>query len=78
MTYSVEIATTPEFTEIIYAARVNETSHTVSALPNATNAAVYYWRVRAENGCGASTYSDVLRFYTPHIFMPIIHSNAID
>lgn len=62
--YRVEVARDPTFSpaSIYSAMTVTDTSATISPLP--TNNTVYYWRVKALNGCGQSTFSDVFSFQT--------------
>jgi len=61
-TYQVEIATDSEFSDVIYGATVEGTSHAVeSELETGTD---YFWRVSADNICGASDWSDVFAFST--------------
>ncbi|HEX8682976.1 MAG TPA: S8 family serine peptidase, partial [Ardenticatenaceae bacterium] len=61
--YTVEIATDAAFTEVVVSASgVMSTTFTpVSVLEPRTR---YYWRVRATNGCGASSYSQTFTFST--------------
>jgi choice-of-anchor B domain-containing protein len=60
--YTVEIASDAGFGALVYAATVQATSHAVAARlePEST----YYWRVRAENACGAGENSPVFSFTT--------------
>jgi hypothetical protein len=62
-TYSIEIATDPGFADIVDSATgITETSYTPSiALESSTT---YYWRVWAENVCGAGPVSAVWSFST--------------
>jgi hypothetical protein len=60
--YDVEIATNPEFASPVYSATAAEATHTLDVLLNATT--LYYWRVRAVNGCGAGAWSAGFSFTT--------------
>lgn len=52
--YTIEIATDPEFTNIIQTVNQTGTTFTANALPGA---GVYYWRVSANNSCGSALTS---------------------
>jgi len=60
--YALEIATDPDFTNVVYSAVANGTHHTVDI--NLETATVYYWHVRAGNGCGEGSFSDPFEFTT--------------
>ncbi|MBK6995312.1 MAG: proprotein convertase P-domain-containing protein [Lewinellaceae bacterium] len=62
--YRVEVARNPTFSpaSIYSTMTVADTSTTISPLP--TNNTVYYWRVKALNGCGESAFSAVYSFQT--------------
>lgn len=61
-TYELQVATDPGFSNVVYSATVDGTSHaTTSALATLT---LHYWRVRAVNGCGNGGYSAVWSFTT--------------
>jgi hypothetical protein len=60
--YVVQVARDPAFTDIVLEQPVTGTSFTpVATLDTATN---YWWRVRADNTCGAGFVSDAFRFQT--------------
>lgn len=60
--YQVEIATDSDFSEVVYSTTVEGTSHQVeSELETGTD---YFWRIAADNICGASDWSDVFAFTT--------------
>ncbi|MGB0385397.1 MAG: choice-of-anchor B family protein [Ardenticatenaceae bacterium] len=62
LSYDIEIATDSGFSNVVYSATVNSTSHTpTSSLGFLTT---YYWRVRAANGCGNGSYSSAFSFTT--------------
>jgi hypothetical protein len=62
MSYDVEIALDPGFSNVVYSASESDTSHAVgSPLGSLTG---YYWRVRAHNGCGDGDWSAVFGFTT--------------
>ncbi len=62
-TYSIQIATDAGFTNIVeQASGVAGTTYTAQTALN-TNT-LYYWRVQADNACGASAYSAVFSFRT--------------
>jgi len=58
--YLVEIAADAAFTDIIYTALEEGTSHAV--LNTLEELATYYWRVRATNACGYGIFSPVRRW----------------
>jgi choice-of-anchor B domain-containing protein len=59
-TYDLQVATDPGFTNVVYSATVNGTSHTMTdALEPET---LYYWRVRSNNECGTGSYSPAFYF----------------
>jgi hypothetical protein len=61
-TYDLDIATDAGFTNIVHSVSgLSGTSYSGASLNSAT---VYYWRVRASNGCGGGSYSSVFRFTT--------------
>lgn len=65
ISYTIEIATDPAFTNIVDSATVNGTSYTTGLTlnPNAT----YYWRVTTANPCGPGTVSAVFSFTTANV-----------
>jgi serine protease AprX len=61
-TYDIEVATDSGFTNIIYSATVEGTSHAqTTALDPVTT---YYWHVRASNTCGDGGFSSTFSFTT--------------
>ena len=61
-TYAIDIANDPSFTNIIdQATNLSQTNYTSSELANANT---YYWRVRASNDCGTSSWSETFSFVT--------------
>ena len=61
-TYNLQIATDPDFTHIVHSATgLQTTSYTGPSLSQNT---VYYWRVVANNPCGAGSYSTIFSFRT--------------
>jgi hypothetical protein len=60
--YYLEIGTDPSFTDVVYSVTTTETSHTVAdPLQELT---VYFWHVRAINGCGDGSYFSIFVFTT--------------
>ncbi len=60
--YLLEVADDPGFTNIIYSATIEGTSHTPTVnLPDGTQ---LYWRVRASNACGLGQASTTFTFST--------------
>lgn len=53
--YDIDISTDPTFTTVDYSATVTGTNYTPGAALN--NATLYYWRVRATNTCGSTSYT---------------------
>ncbi len=65
--YRLQIALDEQFDDVVYSADVTSAEHALPA-PLESNR-VYYWRVRAENVCGDSSYSEPFSFITrpePH------------
>ncbi|HET9031992.1 MAG TPA: fibronectin type III domain-containing protein [Dokdonella sp.] len=61
--YQVEVATDPAFASVVLSRTVsNET--TLSVTPPLTPQTTFYWRVRATNGCGDASWSQVRSFTT--------------
>ena len=60
--YLLEIAADSGFSTVVYSATVTGNSHQIDTWLNFD--ATYYWRVRAENFCGTSTYSTTYNFAT--------------
>jgi subtilisin family serine protease len=61
-TYSLQVATDSGFSNVVYSASVEETSHTTAT--NLQSATLYFWRVRAQNPCGMGNFSAVFSFTT--------------
>ncbi|MHC5113811.1 MAG: hypothetical protein ACYTGP_05225 [Planctomycetota bacterium] len=61
-TYDLEISTNPSFAGLTYSATVTGTSHQVST--NLQSLTTYYWRMRANNGCGSGNDSPTFTFQT--------------
>ncbi len=62
--YQLQIATDAGFTQLV--TEINGISHTTYTLPFALESSTtYYWRVRAKNACGTSTYLSAAQFRTP-------------
>lgn len=62
VSYTLEVATDAAFTQIVRTATVAGTSHTLTN-PLATSTR-YWWRVRADNGCGTGTVGTAFSFTT--------------
>ena len=60
--YTVEVATDAAFASIVYTGTTASTTHTLAS--DLLEGTVYYWRVRAANGCGASSNSATRSFST--------------
>lgn len=63
ITFSIQIATDPGFTNIVSSASGLISSSFVPTSPLASNT-TYYWRVMAQNPCGIGPYSSVFNFTT--------------
>jgi hypothetical protein len=61
VSYTIEIATDVNFTNIVHTANVAGTSYNGASLSTNTT---YFWRVRAANTCGTSTNSVTFNFKT--------------
>ncbi len=61
-TYDLQIATDIGFANVVYSETVTATSHTVGITLDSNT--VYFWRVRASNGCSDSGYSAAYNFTT--------------
>ena len=62
LSYDIEIASDPGFATVVDAANLSETSYAPSAA--LSHDRTYYWRVRANNACGAGLDSLVFDFTT--------------
>ncbi|MCG8323439.1 MAG: fibronectin type III domain-containing protein, partial [Cytophagales bacterium] len=60
-TYTIELATDPGFSNIIESTTTTENTFTPSQTEFYTS---YYWRVKSDNECGASNFSEVFTFKT--------------
>lgn len=60
--YLLEVATDVGFSNVVYTATVNGTSHTAGAALNTS--ATYFWRVQGSNACGSGAYSTIASFTT--------------
>ena len=60
-THTIELATDPGFSNIIEKATTTENTFTPSQTEFYTS---YYWRVKSENECGISNFSEVFTFKT--------------
>ena len=60
--YVLDVATDAGFTSVVYHATETDTNHTVDIVLDSTT--VYYWHVRAVNGCGESNFSSTFSFST--------------
>ncbi|MBP8000003.1 MAG: M36 family metallopeptidase [Chloroflexi bacterium] len=63
--YVLEVDDDPTFSTINHTATIAGTSHTLTTALSPTT--LYYWRVRATNGCGISANSTVFTFITQSI-----------
>ena len=60
ITYNLEVATDPEFAQMVYEYSGSGTLQTLVL----ENEIAYYWRVQATDGQEVSEYSPIFRFYT--------------
>ena len=60
--YFIQIATDANFTNIVDSATVATNEYTTAVVLNTST--TYYWRVRANNGCGTGTYTAAFSFST--------------
>jgi len=60
--YHLEVSTSPTFGSLVYSTDVDTTTHTITSDLNSST--LYWWRVRADNGCGSSAYSSAWSFTT--------------
>ncbi len=73
--YTTEISLNEAFSEIVYSITVSRTVITVGQeLDSGTN---YWWRVRAENSAGTSSWSDLRSFTTESPAEPLTGLNII-
>ncbi len=63
-TYTVETATNNTFTANLISNSVATTNYSATGLTQGTQ---YFWRVKAVNGCGESSYSSIFNFTTASI-----------
>jgi hypothetical protein len=68
-TYDIEVATDAGFSNIVYSATVDGTSHKQTTALNLLT--TYYWHVRASNACGDGSFSSTFSFTTTDI-LPIL------
>lgn len=57
--YTIQVAGSPAFSNLVYNQTLSEASATVS---NLQAGGVYYWRVRASNPCGDAAFSNIFAF----------------
>ncbi|MCK4340242.1 MAG: hypothetical protein KAY37_00780 [Phycisphaerae bacterium] len=60
--YDLQVATDPDFLNLVCSVAVNEPSHAVGTYLESDTQ--HFWRVRANNGCGTSGFSEVFTFTT--------------
>ncbi|MCK4342702.1 MAG: hypothetical protein KAY37_13375 [Phycisphaerae bacterium] len=60
--YDLEVATDAGFLNVVYSTTVTDESHMVSTMLDSDT--LYYWHVRAVNGCGDSGFSQTYTFTT--------------
>jgi photosystem II stability/assembly factor-like uncharacterized protein len=66
--YRLQVSTSSNFTTLVYDdSTITTTSKQVSGLSNSTK---YFWRVRAKNAAGSSTWSEVWNFTTTTQALP--------
>lgn len=70
--YTFELASNPEFTNLLDRAFVTEPTYTTNVPLTPTT--TYYWRIRAHNGYGDGNYSETVTFtiQLQKIFLPIM------
>jgi hypothetical protein len=73
--YYLEVASDMVFSNTVYSASVDSTSHALTS--QLTSSTTYYWRVRADNSCGEGELSDSRSFTTTTVeifrsYLPII------
>jgi hypothetical protein len=71
--YQLELTSDANFTSIEHSVLVSATSYTPDL--DLAAATLYFWRVRASNGCGTSAYSTVFQFRTAGatpLYLPLI------
>jgi hypothetical protein len=77
--YYLEIATDAGFSNVVYTANVDTTSHQVTAALSSET--TYYWHVQSTNVCGAGAFSSAFNFTTriiPEILLVDDDDNAPD
>jgi|GEM_PF-2567988 len=60
--YDVQVAADPQFNQVVYSAVSSQSQHALSVYLDP--ATVYYWRVRAVNGCGEGVFGMPFSFTT--------------
>jgi hypothetical protein len=60
--FRVELARDAAFTQLVFASSINTTS--VAVPIDLASSTQYFWRVRADNGCGQSSFSPTFSFTT--------------
>ena len=70
--YTVEIAADSAFEDVVYAATITSTGHTITQPLAYRN--VYYWRVRSTNLCGSGSFSTAQMFITTplRLYLPVM------
>lgn len=61
-TYLLEVADDPQFLNLVYTATTTEATHQVGSM--LSGGTTYYWRVRADNGCGTTGFTPGFSFTT--------------
>ena len=62
VTYTIEVATDSNFTNILYTGTT--TGNTIVPSLELNTSTIYYWRVKSTNSCGDSNYSQIFSFRT--------------
>ncbi|WP_298902854.1 proprotein convertase P-domain-containing protein [uncultured Psychroserpens sp.] len=69
--YTIELSTNVGFSAIVAS---NTSANTTFTTPELTSNTQYFWRVKAENSCGDSSYSSIRRFTTADVLCTTFNS----
>ncbi len=79
--YRVEVASDAAFANLVFSRTLSDET-AVAVTPALAPLSTFYWRVRADNGCGSGSWSAVRSFTTgvtfPEPYCPVSFPNAVE